>query len=80
MDGTLVDSAAGVVRVWENLQRIYPTIDVQKVLSCKLTYYHFLYFSNYALTLAIHGARTVDSLKVHCGLTDPQELEVRVLV
>lgn len=27
--------------------------------------------------LASHGVRTVDNLQLHCGITDPDELEVR---
>jgi hypothetical protein len=36
MDGTLIDSTAGVVRAWENLRLTYPTLDVHSILSCKL--------------------------------------------
>ncbi|KAF9268156.1 HAD-like protein [Marasmius fiardii PR-910] len=34
MDGTLVDSAAGVAGAWEVFQEKYPHIDVQEILSC----------------------------------------------
>ncbi|GLB33984.1 putative HAD-hyrolase-like protein [Lyophyllum shimeji] len=33
MDGTLVDSTAGVVGAWEGLKQKYPDIDVQEILS-----------------------------------------------
>ncbi|KAJ3518059.1 hypothetical protein NLJ89_g100 [Agrocybe chaxingu] len=33
MDGTLVDSTAGVVGAWELFRQSYPTIDVQDILS-----------------------------------------------
>ncbi|PPQ65959.1 hypothetical protein CVT26_010721 [Gymnopilus dilepis] len=57
MDGTLVDSTAGVVGAWELFRQSYPTIDVQDILSSS------------------HGVRTVDNLKKHCGIEDPEILE-----
>jgi glycerol 3-phosphatase-1 len=36
MDGTLVDSTAGVIGAWQTFANSYPDIDVQKILSCKL--------------------------------------------
>jgi beta-phosphoglucomutase-like phosphatase (HAD superfamily) len=33
MDGTLVDSAAGVAGAWEEFSKTYPGIDVDKILS-----------------------------------------------
>lgn len=35
MDGTLVDSTAGVVGAWNNLRKTYPHLDVQDILSCE---------------------------------------------
>ncbi|KAJ7781048.1 HAD-like domain-containing protein [Mycena metata] len=57
MDGTLVDSQAGVIGAWEVFSASYPGIDVQQILSSS------------------HGVRTVDNLRIHCGITDPEELE-----
>lgn len=34
MDGTLVNSTAGVVGAWELFRKKYPTIDVNDILSC----------------------------------------------
>ena len=34
MDGTLVDSTAGVVGAWEVFAQTYPGIDVEEILSC----------------------------------------------
>ncbi|KAJ3488811.1 hypothetical protein NLI96_g2595 [Meripilus lineatus] len=57
MDGTLVDSAAGVHGAWNLFAQQYPGIDVHQILSSS------------------HGVRTVDNLRIHCGVTDPDELE-----
>lgn len=35
MDGTLVDSTAGVVGAWELFRESYPGIDVENILSSK---------------------------------------------
>lgn len=35
MDGTLVDSTAGVVGAWELFRETYPGIDVESILSCE---------------------------------------------
>lgn len=35
MDGTLVDSTAGVVGAWKIFQESYPDIDVDQILSCE---------------------------------------------
>ncbi|KAF5388056.1 hypothetical protein D9615_000562 [Tricholomella constricta] len=64
MDGTLVDSTAGVVGAWELFRQTYPGIDVENILSCK----------SYSLS-ASHGVRTVDNLRNHCGIQGPEELE-----
>ncbi|KAK0490803.1 HAD-like domain-containing protein [Armillaria novae-zelandiae] len=58
MDGTLVDSTAGVEGAWEVFRQTYPSIDIHEVLS------------------SAHGVRTVENLRVHCGVTDPEELEI----
>ncbi|KAF8165520.1 HAD-like domain-containing protein [Crassisporium funariophilum] len=57
MDGTLVDSTAGVVGAWELFRQTYPTIDVHHILSSS------------------HGVRTVDNLRKHCKIEDPEILE-----
>lgn len=57
MDGTLVDSTAGVVGAWETFAETYPGLNVTEILSTS------------------HGVRTVENLKKHCGITDPDELE-----
>ncbi|KAJ7129472.1 HAD-like domain-containing protein [Mycena epipterygia] len=57
MDGTLVDSTAGVVGAWDAFKISYPGIDVDAILSSS------------------HGVRTVENLRIHCGITDPDELE-----
>ena len=33
MDGTLVDSTAGVKGAWEEFAKVYPGMDVQNILS-----------------------------------------------
>lgn len=35
MDGTLVDSTAGVVGAWQIFAQTYPGIDVHNILSCE---------------------------------------------
>lgn len=57
MDGTLVDSTAGVVGAWELFKEKYPSLDVTTVLSSS------------------HGVRTVENLRIHCGIEDPEEQE-----
>ncbi|KAF8812261.1 HAD-like protein [Phlegmacium glaucopus] len=57
MDGTLVDSTAGVVGAWNLFLETYPAIDIHHILSSS------------------HGVRTVDNLRNHCGIQDPQILE-----
>jgi len=34
MDGTLVDSTAGVVGAWKTFKKSYPDIDVNQILEC----------------------------------------------
>ncbi|GBE80026.1 predicted protein [Sparassis crispa] len=57
MDGTLVDSTAGVVGAWSLFAESYPGINVHEILSSS------------------HGVRTVDNLRIHCGVEDPEELQ-----
>ncbi|KAI0346783.1 phosphatase [Trametopsis cervina] len=57
MDGTLVDSTAGVVGAWTAFAETYPGINVDEILSSS------------------HGVRTVENLRVHCGVEDPDELQ-----
>ena len=74
MDGTLVDSTAGVERAWHLFREAYPHIDVHDILSCAepLSPYE----ANLIYKIASHGVRTVDNLKRHCGINDPAMLEV----
>lgn len=32
------------------------------------------------MIIAAHGVRTVENLRIHCGIEDPAEQEVRILV
>jgi len=57
MDGTLIDSTAGVVGAWHTFSLKYPHLNVTEILNTS------------------HGVRTVDNLQLHCGITDPEELE-----
>jgi len=57
MDGTLVDSTAGVVGAWEVFQESYPDIDIEGILSSS------------------HGVRTIENLRQHCNIHDPNLLE-----
>ncbi|KAJ6490395.1 HAD-like domain-containing protein [Mycena vitilis] len=57
MDGTLVNSTAGVEGAWAVFKKSYPDIDVHDILSSS------------------HGVRTIDNLRIHCGITDEDELE-----
>jgi len=75
MDGTLVDSTDGVVGAWETFQESYPDIDINKILKCQwaLAIYQA---ANLFCTPASHGIRTVDNLREHCRIQDPDILEV----
>lgn len=75
MDGTLVDSTAGVERAWHLFRESYPHIDVDKILSSMKIL--SLLGSNLTSNIASHGVRTVDNLKIHCGIIDLALLEVR---
>ena len=80
MDGTLVDSTKGVIGAWHFFKQTYPHLDVEKLLHSKhrsLSYKR--YSANFNL-LAAHGVRTVDNLKWHCGVEDPEELEVSTVL
>jgi len=59
MDGTLVDSVAGVTAAWEVFAKKYPDkdINVRDILS------------------STHGVRTAENLRRFCGVEDPDELE-----
>jgi len=86
MDGTLVDSTAGVVGAWNVFKETYPSIgNVEDVLSCTF----FLFLSNYRqakgtimlngwIYVAAHGVRTVDNLRNFCKIEDPELLEVSI--
>lgn len=81
MDGTLVDSTAGVVGAWTAFAKTYPGIDVHEILSCEGSFIFFngAYFSAKrcgSFILGSHGVRTVDNLRQYCKLDDPDELEV----
>jgi hypothetical protein len=77
MDGTLVDSTLGVKGAWNLFQESYPTIDLNHILSCKhlislSPMCYFLFLSD----TASHGVRTVENLRNHCGIQDPEILKV----
>jgi len=76
MDGTLVDSTAGVVGAWNEFSKSYPGIDVDSILSCTLHPF-FSKDSSHWRHIAAHGVRTVDNLRKYCGIDDPVLLEVR---
>jgi glycerol 3-phosphatase-1 len=77
MDGTLVDSTTGVKGAWNLFQETYPTIDVDYILSCEHLYlqYSATLFLDFPDT-ACHGVRTVENLRNHCGIQDPEILNV----
>ena len=43
MDGTLVDSTAGLAGAWDVFKQKYPNIDVDHILSCKISIYFALH-------------------------------------
>lgn len=77
MDGTLVDSTPGVKGAWNLFRESYPTIDVNYVLNCEHLYFQYtaILFKTLSDT-ASHGVRTVENLKNHCGIQDPEILKV----
>lgn len=49
MDGTLVDSTAGVVGAWSLFAKAYPGIDVHEILSCEDSFgFYLVHISHYA--------------------------------
>jgi hypothetical protein len=80
MDGTLVSSTQGVVGAWETFGKTYPTIDIPSILTgapyCVLRFIDVI-TDHY---LVSHGVRTVENLRKHCGIEDPEELNVRSLL
>ncbi|TEB22476.1 phosphatase [Coprinellus micaceus] len=56
LDGTLIDSTAGVEGAWKEFQKTYPQIDATNVLGSS------------------HGLRTIENLRNHCGIEDPELL------
>lgn len=76
MDGTLVDSTAGVVGAWNLFRQTYPTIDVNHILSCEIALQIHRRTILKVSDLASHGVRTVDNLKYHCAIQDPDILQV----
>lgn len=77
MDGTLVDSTPGVIGAWNLFRETYPTIDVDYLLNCEHPYlrYTAVLFLDFSDT-ACHGVRTVENLRNHCGIQDPDILKV----
>jgi hypothetical protein len=56
MDGTLVDSTAGVVGAWTTFAKAYPGIDVHEILSCEDHFY--LFYNPYLILMAYFQAHT----------------------
>jgi phosphoglycolate phosphatase-like HAD superfamily hydrolase len=77
MDGTLIDSTAGVQGAWEKFAQKYPFIDLKEILSCQYLIY-LLWGQSFdsIWDIAAHGVRTEDNLRKYCGVTDPEELKV----
>ncbi|KAI6047475.1 HAD-like domain-containing protein [Pisolithus marmoratus] len=77
MDGTLVDSTAGVVGAWEKFAQTYPGLDVTNILSSQLcpTCSTGISPFNESIT-GSHGVRAVENLAKYCNITDPAKLEV----
>jgi len=76
MDGTLVDSTQGVVGAWKTFANAYPGIDVHEILSSQSFRFILIARITELLIIASHQVRTVENLRVHCGITDPDLLEV----
>ena len=73
MDGTLVDSTAGVIGAWNTFAKTYPGLDVGAILHSNC------FTSNLAApssSAGSHGIRTMDNLAKWCGITDPELLKV----
>ena len=80
MEGTLVDSTKGVVGAWHVFKQTYPHLDVEEILNS--VYSNNVLPHHYTKTrqpVASHGVRTVENLRIHCGITDSDELEVSYL-
>lgn len=83
MDGTLVDSVAGVTAAWEIFAEKYPdkNIDVRDILSSGFSFVERFTFGAYNLWfVASHGVRTADNLRKYCGIEDPDELKVGTII
>lgn len=50
MDGTLVDSTAGVVGAWDLFRQTYPFLDVHHILSCEHRVHYRVFLFVYPLT------------------------------
>lgn len=73
MDGTLVDSTAGVEGAWELFKEKYPDINIKDVLSSECRIKSML--TRAKPITACHGIRTVETLRVKCKIEDPDELQ-----
>ena len=78
MDGTLLDSTAGVVGAWEIFRQSYPHIDVKSILSCEIFILDHLCRNLDFFSTASHGVRTIDNLRTYLGIEDPEILEVLI--
>jgi glycerol-1-phosphatase len=81
MDGTLVDSTPGVKGAWNLFRETYPTIDINHILSCEHLYLQYttvLLLDFFDSDTASHGVRTVENLRNHCSIQDPEILKVSV--
>lgn len=62
----------------EYFKESYPTINVDQILSSKPTLLFIIRPPNPLEFLsAAHGVRTVDNLRIYCGIDDPEKLEAR---
>ena len=83
MDGTLIDSVAGVTGSWELFAKKYPdkNINVKEILSCGSFSRYVSLLAHISLWfIASHGIRTAENLRKYCGIEDPNELQVRMVV
>lgn len=78
MDGTLIDSSAGLEGAWEAFKETYPHIDVPHILEGAHVYRCSCPSFPTNHLAGSQGVRTMDNLRDHCGITDPELLEVRV--
>lgn len=77
MDGTLVDSTAGVEGAWALFKEKYTDIDIRHVLSSEFNIRWR--FADAQPIIACHGVRTVETLRTVCKVEDPVELQVNAL-